>query len=478
MGGTIGLLSPATRRCLPTAELASHLTTVSHFFKESQFMSHGTNRRRFLQTSAVAGIGFWVAAGARAQECKSPNGKIAFASIGLGGKGSSDSSDAGNAGDMVAICDADENTLNNAGEKRFPKAKRYTDFRKMLDEMGKSIDAVTVSTPDHTHAPAALMAMRMGKHCFCQKPLTHSIYEARLMAKVAKEMKVATQMGNQGTAANPLRKAAAIVQSGALGAVKEVHVWTNRPIWPQGGARPEAAQCPKHLKWDLWLSAAKARPFANGYHPFSWRGWWDFGTGALGDMACHTVNMPYMALNLRDPIAIQAECAGHNKDSYPKWSIITFDYPALGKRPAVKLFWYDGGKKPDAELLEGKKMEASGCLIVGDKGKLYGPGDYCERELHIIGGASMPRVKWTHSPGHFEEWVLAIQGGEAARSNFADYSGGLSETILLGNLAVWAAASGKGEKVEWDAKNLRSPNTPGLEPIIKPTYRPGYTLDV
>ncbi len=166
-------------------------------------MSHCTNRRRFLQTSAVAGIGFWVAGGARAKESKSANGKIAFASIGLGGKGSSDSSDAGNAGDMVAICDVDENTLK-AGAKRFPKAKRYTDFRKMLDEMGKSIDAVTVSTPDHTHAPAALMAMRMGKHCFCQKPLTHTIYEARLMAKVAQEMKVATQMGNQGTAANSL----------------------------------------------------------------------------------------------------------------------------------------------------------------------------------------------------------------------------------------------------------------------------------
>jgi predicted dehydrogenase len=417
-----------------------------------------------------------VAGGARAQECKSPNGKVAFASIGLGGKGSSDSSDAGSAGDMVAVCDVDENTLKTA-EKRFPKAKRYTDFRKLLDEMGKSIDAVTVSTPDHTHAPAALMAMRMGKHCFCQKPLTHTIYEARLMAKVAKEMKVATQMGNQGTAENSLRKAAAIIKSGVLGPVKEVHVWTNRPIWAQGGDRPKPATCPAHLKWDLWLSAAPARPFANGYHPFSWRGWWDFGTGALGDMACHTVNMPYMALNLRDPVAIQAECSGHNKDSYPKWSIITFDYPALGKRPALKLFWYDGGKRPEADLLEGKKLEGSGCLVVGEKGKLYAPGDYCERELHLLGGLSMPKVKWRHSPGHFEEWVLAIKGGEPAYSNFGDYSGGLSETILLGNLAVWAAASGKGEKVEWDAKNLRSPNVPGLEPIIKPTYRAGYTLD-
>jgi predicted dehydrogenase len=429
-----------------------------------------------MQTSAVAGMGFWVAAGAQAKERKSANEKIAFASVGVGGKGSSDSGDAGNAGHMVAICDADENTLK-AGLKRFPKAKCYTDFRKMLDEMGKSIDAVTVSTPDHNHAAASLMAMRMGKHCFCQKPLTHTIYEARLMAKVAKQMKVATQMGNQGTAADSLRKAAALVQSGVFGPIKEVHVWTNRPIWAQGGERPAPAACPAHLKWDLWLGTARKRPFANGYHPFSWRGWWDFGTGALGDMACHTVNMPYMALNLRDPVWIQAECSGHNKDSYPKWSIITFQYPQLGKRAPVKLFWYDGGKKPEADMLEGKKMEASGCLVVGTKGKLYCPGDYCERELLPLGGVTLPEVKWEHSPGHFDEWVLAIKGGKPARSNFATYSGGLTETILLGNLAVWAAASGKGEKVEWDAKNLRSPNVPGLEPIIKPHYRSGYTLD-
>jgi len=191
-------------------------------------MSHRTNRRRFLQTTAVTGIGFWVAGGVRAQESKSPNERIAFASIGVGGKGSSDSHDAGKSGDMVAICDIDENTLNQAGERRFPKAKRYTDFRKLLDEMGRSIDAVTVSTPDHIHAPAALMAMRMGKHCFCQKPLTRTIYEARLMAQVAREQNVATQMGNQGTSYSPLRKAAAIVQSGVLGTVKEVHVWSNR----------------------------------------------------------------------------------------------------------------------------------------------------------------------------------------------------------------------------------------------------------
>ncbi len=440
-------------------------------------MSHETNRRRFLQTTAMTGVGVWVAGRLSAEEPKSANGRIAMAAVGLGGKGSSDSRDAGNFGDMVAICDIDENTLNKAGEKRYPKAKRYTDFRKMLEEMGDSIDAVTVSSPDHTHAPAALMAMRMGKHCFCQKPLTHTIYEARLMAEVARDKGVATQMGNQGTASNSLRKAAAIVKSGVLGTVREVHVWTNRPIWPQGGDRPKPAQCPPHVKWDLWLGPAAYRPYANGYHPFAWRGYWDFGTGALGDMACHTVNMPYMALNLRDPVAVQAECSGHNKESYPKWSIIHFDYPELNGRAAVKFTWYDGGKRPSMELLEGKQMSPSGCLVRGDKGGLYAPGDYADKELHMLGGAQMPEVKWEESPGHFEEWIRAIKGGPEARSNFPGYAGGLTETILLGNLAVWAAASGKGERVEWDAKNMRSPNVAGLETIIKPTYREGYTLD-
>jgi predicted dehydrogenase len=447
-------------------------------------MSHRTNRRRFLQTSALTGIGFWVAGGVSAQESKSPNEKIAMASIGIGGKGSSDSDDAGNFGRMVAICDVDENTLNSAGGKRFPKAKRYTDFRKMLDEMGNRIDAVTVSTADHTHAPAALMAMRMGKHCFCQKPLTHSIYEARLMAQVARDQKVATQMGNQGTAESRLRKTAAIVRSGVLGPIKEVHVWTNRPIWPQGGERPKPVPCPPHLKWDLWLGPAPERPYGNGYHPFSWRGWWDFGTGALGDMACHTVNMPFMALNLRDPTAVQAETSGHNKDSYPKWSIITFDFPALGDRSALKLVWYDGGKRVNKDLLDGKPLADSGSLVIGEKGKLYAPGSHAggfgpdALPVHLLGGPVEPKVKWVESPGHFAEWVRAIKGGEPAMSNFPDYAGALTETMLLGNLAVWVAASGKGEKVEWDAKNLKSTNVAGLEPIVKPTYRAGYTLDV
>jgi predicted dehydrogenase len=454
-------------------------------------MPHRTTRRAFVQTSAAAGLGFWVAGGVQAQESKSPNERIAMASIGIGGKGDSDSSDAGRAGDMVAICDIDDARLEGIG-RRFAKAKKFNDFRKMLDEMGKSIDAVTVSTPDHMHAPAALMAMRMGKHAFIQKPLTRCIYEARLLAEVARKHKVATQMGNQGTANDSLRKAAGLLRSKTIGAVKEVHVWTNRPIWPQGVKRPQTKECPAHVHWDLWLGCAAERPYADGYHPFAWRGWWDFGSGALGDMACHTVNMPYMGLELKNPTAVQAITSGHNKDSYPAWSEIHFDFPANAWRGALKFFWYDGGKAPRDELMDvmakhyAKELEKdknylkTGCIAVGEKGYLFSPGDYAEKKVKLSNAEELPEVEYVKSPGHFQEWIRAIKGGEPARSNCPDYSGGLTETILLGNLAVFAAdkANSMGPKVEWDAVNLKCTNMPELMAIVKPTYRKGYVLDV
>jgi predicted dehydrogenase len=441
-------------------------------------MSYLTDRRRFLKSTALTGVGVFVSGKAAAEDSKSPNERIRFACIGVGGKGQSDSRDAGNNGDIVAIVDIDDNTLEKAG-KFFPKAAKYSDYRKMLDEVGKNVDAVTVSTPDHMHAPASAMAMRMGKACFTQKPLTRSIWEARELGKIAAEAKVATQMGNQGTAANSLRKTAAVVRSGALGNVKEVHVWTNRPIWPQGGARPAEGQVPSNVHWDLWLGCAPARPYAPGYHPFAWRGWWDFGSGALGDMACHTVNMPFMALNLRDPSSVQATTSGHNQDSYPKWSIITYDFPKNGEREACKMVWYDGGQKPATDLFEGEQVSETGVLLIGEKGKLFAPGDYCERGYKVLAGATDPgKVDFEVSPGHFEEFALAIKGGKEARSNFANYAAPLTETILLGNLAVWAAAEAEkpGKKIEWDAQNLKATNAPEVELVVKPTYSAGYTL--
>jgi predicted dehydrogenase len=433
-------------------------------------MNFHNDRRDFLKTTALAGVGYWVAGSAQADDSKSPNEKIRFACIGIEGKGKSDSDDAAKNGDVVAVVDIDDKKLD-AATSRFPNAKKYVDFRKMLDECGKDIDAVTVSTPDHTHAVAAAMAMKMGKACFCQKPLTHSVYEARRLGEIAREMKVATQMGNQGTAKNGLRKGAAMVRAGSLGNVKEVHVWTNRPIWAQGGDRPKEETVPANLHWEEWLGPAPYRPYAKGYHPFAWRGWWDFGTGALGDMACHTVNLPFAALDLRDPTSIEAESAGHNKDSYSKWSVIRFEFPANATRGPVSLFWYDGGKRPAAELTSSiAKVGGSGCLIVGDKGKLYSPDDYGET-YQLLDGAEEKTVEFEESPGHFTEFARAIKGGKAAMSNFANYAAPLTETILLGNLAVWA-----GKKVEWDSKSLKATNAPEVDIIIKPEFRAGYTV--
>ncbi|MBN2580506.1 MAG: Gfo/Idh/MocA family oxidoreductase [Pirellulales bacterium] len=447
-------------------------------------MSQALQRRDFLKTTAALGIGYWIAPEILAAD-KSPSGRVAFGAIGVGGKGDCDTKMVSRLGNVVALCDVDEKALA-AASKKYKKAKTFTDFRKMLETMGDSIDAVTVSTTDHTHAPAALMAMRMGKHCFCQKPLTHTIYEARLMGQVAREKKVATQMGNQGTAEKNLRKSVTVLQSGVLGAPKEVHVWTNRPVWPQGESRPSSKPCPESLHWNEWLGPAPLRPFAEGYHPFKWRGWWDFGCGALGDMACHTMNMPFWALDLRNPVAVQAETSGHNGDSFPKWSIITYEFAATDKRPAVKLFWYDGGKKPDQALFLDQKVPETGSITLCEKGNLLSTGDYSENK-QIVFGEDAPEVDWKKvkyekPPGggepHYVEWVRAIKGGPPAKSNFPDYASALTETVLLGNLAVWVAAVGQGEKVLWDAEKMKVTNIEGLESMIKPTYRDGYTLDV
>jgi predicted dehydrogenase len=446
-------------------------------------MARQPNRRDFLKTAALAGVGFWGAGSAPAPEkSKSANEQLGFACIGVGGKGASDTADAARHGNIVAICDVDERTLAQAA-KLYPKARTFTDFRTLFDELGQSIDAVTVSTPDHTHAVAAAMAMRLGKHCFVQKPLTRTLWEARRLAEIARAMKVATQMGNQGTATSSLRRMAALIRAGVIGPVKEVHVWTNRPIWPQGAGPRVETPAPAAVHWDLWLGPAQPRPYAvyskehrdkkfagqPAYHPFAWRGWWAFGTGALGDMGCHNINMAFMALDLREPAWVEAETSGHNRDSFPEWSIVRYAFPARGSQPALTLLWYDGGKKPSAELLDGQEPGLNGTVVVGAKGKLIATRD--RGSYRIVGGGPEPKVDYPESPGHFAEFVRAIRGGPPAMSNFPDYAGPLTETVLLGNLAVWA-----GKRIEWDAKNLKATNAPEVEPLIRPTYRKGYTL--
>jgi predicted dehydrogenase len=477
-------------------------------------MNRRTSRRQFLQVGAAAGIGFWAAGGVTA--ARKDGDKLRFAGIGVGGKGHSDIMHASNFGEVVAICDIDEGHLAGAAkdlEKKGQKPKHYYDYRKMLDEMGKEIDAVTVSTPDHHHAPASIRAMKMHKHVYCQKPLTHTVYEARKMRETAKEMNVATQMGNQGTSESGLRRAVEIIQAGVLGQVREVHVWTNRPIWPQGpeailrvGAAKQVAMAalhgkevkptypavPNHVHWDEFLGPAPERPYDPIYHPFSWRGWWDYGTGALGDMACHTANMAFMALRLGYPTSIVCNKVHDlNPESCPTGAKVTFEFPARGMMEPVKFIWYEGIDNnrykylPPRDLFHGLEPVGSGSLLVGEKGILYSPDDYGAR-FKILGKKvddvwqaalevpkSLPR-NGKGDNGQKGEWVEAIRNGkpETALANF-EYAAMLTETILLGNVAIRA---GEGKKLEWDGPNMKVTNWSDAERYIKGEYRKGWEV--
>ena len=432
-------------------------------------MARTFSRRLFLKSGSLAASstlcgGFNILPGG-----ESPNEKLNIGIIGAGGKGAADLAGVSSE-NIAALCDVD-NSRAASSLNRYPKAARYTDYRKML-EKENGLDAVTVSTPDHHHAPAALMAMALGKHVYCQKPLTHSVSEARLMREAAKKYKVATQMGNQGHGEHGSRRMVELVRAGTLGTVKEVHVWSDRPIWPQGVKRPAKSQpVPAGLDWDLWLGPAPERPYHPAYVPFKWRGWWDFGTGALGDMCCHNMDVAYWALKLGLPETIEATSSPLFKESAPAWSVIRYRFPAIAGRPAVHLTWYDGPKRPPAELFEGEKVSGNGSIIVGDKGKLYIPHYWGDGKLlpkKDFAGFKAPEVSLPRSPGHYKEWIVACKGGPAALSNF-DYSAQLTEAVLLGNLAVRL-----GGKVKWDAKNMKVTGRPEAEPLIKRAYRPGY----
>jgi predicted dehydrogenase len=454
-------------------------------------MARTTSRRQFVKQSAAFGAAMWVGGQVRADD-RAANSRVRYASIGVGGKGDSDSADCARFGDVVAICDIDDSALDKrADSDAFRNAARYNDFRQMLSEMGDSIDAVTVSTPDHCHAPAAAMAMKMGKHCFVQKPLTHTVWEARRLQEIAKEMNVATIMGNQGTANSGVREAAAILKGGHLGNITEVHVFTNRPVWPQGLGKPtEEAEAPPWIHWDLWLGPAAERGFAEAYHPFKWRGWWDFGTGALGDMACHTFNMPFMGVELKNPTAIQAWTTGHGGYGYPQKSKIKFDFPKNDWRGDVAVWWYDGGNLPDVSLLKGfgfrgDTVNPRGAIIVCEKGTLFSWDDYGDEFVILDGdGKEMekPKVEFERSPGHFQEWHESIIGErKRAVSNFEEYAGPLTETILLGNLAVWSASGDPavaqeyaGKRIEWDAATLTATNAPEVMSVVNKPYREGW----
>jgi predicted dehydrogenase len=446
-------------------------------------MTHRSSRRTFLKQSALAGVGFWAAGGVTLAEAKSANDKLNVAFVGVGGQGGGNlGAIAGQGENIVALCDIDERPLG-AAAKNHSGAKTYTDWRKMLEQ--KDIDAVVVSTPDHSHAIIGVSAMKLGKHLYCEKPLAHSVYECRLMRKVAAEQKVATSMGNMGTAAEGLRRAVEIVQAGIIGPVTEAHVWTNRPSWPQGiDKRPPKKDPPKEVHWDVWLGPAPERDYGDGYHPFAWRGWWDFGTGALGDMACHTANMAFMALSLGYPTSVEAESDKINPETFPNWATITYQFPKRGDKPPVKWVWYEGKKKnkegkvmpniPEHKLGNLRSNDGSGSLMIGEKGFLFSPSDYGSD--YVLGfndkvkDFHMPEKTLPRSHGHHKDWIEACKGAKPALANF-EYAALLTEVVVLGNVALRV-----GKKIEWNGEDMKATNCPEAAQYVKPEFRKGWEL--
>lgn len=476
------------------------------------------SRRHFLKYSTIATgslalTGPWIVSG------RNLNDRIRIGVIGAGGKGASDTDgSAAVGGEIVALCDVDKKTLDERAVK-YPKARLYQDYRKMLQAMRNEIDAVIVATPDHVHAPASIMAMKMGKHCYCQKPLTHSVYEARMMRQTAAKMKVATQMGNQGSAGEGLRRAVEVIQAGVIGKPYELHVWSNRPIWPQGIDRPAGEDpVPETLDWDLWIGPAPMRPYKKDvYHKFAWRGWRDFGTGALGDMACHTVNMPFRALKLGYPNVVECEETSEmHPETYPKTSRIRFQFPAREGLPPLKFWWYDGSPneksvkvlRPSEDLTteilnliatqkdrdgkpKARALPSSGALILGDKGKIFSPDDYgstfyilrndekefakgSEHEACLAVPKTIPRNEGDGGDDQRQkaEWFRMMRGGAPAYSNF-DIAAYLTEIILLGCVAMRV---GVGKKLDWDGPNMKARNTREASKYVRREYRKGWSL--
>ena len=429
---------------------------------------------------------------------KNLNSKIQVASIGVGGKGRSDTMNAAKCGgQIVGLCDIDGGKLAEMA-KRYSKASTYSDFREMLTKIGDKVDAVTISTPDHLHGVAGIMAMQMGKNVYCQKPLTQTVWESRMMRNLSRDKKLATQMGNQGSAGDGLRRSVELIQAGVIGNPKELHVWTNRPVWPQGLERPAGADpIPDNLNWDCFIGPAQMRPYKQGvYHDFKWRGWSDFGTGALGDMACHTVNMPFRALKLGYPTKIECEMASRIYDeTYPLTSRVRFEFPEREGLPPLKFWWYDGNPRqsfdpvrPKTEVvseviaLRGGKLPGSGAVIIGDKGKLFSQDDYGGKPYVMLNGEKGYRDAGQHeackaipqvvprSPGHVEEWFEMMKGGSPAYSNF-EIAAYLNEVILLGCIAQQV---GEGQSIDWDGPNMKSTNNDRANQFVKRDYREGW----
>jgi predicted dehydrogenase len=413
-----------------------------------------------------------------------PSEKVNIAGVGIGGQGGHDI-DQFKDQNIVALCDVD---AAHAAHKfrQYPNAKRYINFRKMLDKEDKNIDGVVVGTPDHLHAIVSMAAIKRDKHVYCEKPLTHTVREARLLAEAARQHGVATQMGNQGQASEATRLVCETIWDGAIGQVREVHIWTDRPLnginkwyWHQGIDRPNGEDpVPETLDWDLWVGPAPMRPYVKGvYNPFVWRGWWDFGTGALGDIGCHTMDPAFRALKLGYPTSVEACCTLVNNETYPVASRVSYEFPARGDMAPVTLHWYDGGMKPPrpAELEDGRTWDTNGQLYVGDKGKMLGCRLIPEARQKEYG---KPPRKLERSPGHYKEWIIACKGGKPAGSNFPDHAGILAQVVLMGNIAIRPALKEKllSTKLFWDAEQFKFSNMPEANQYITKEYRQGWGI--
>ena len=462
------------------------------------------SRRQLLGGTALATAGFLFIPGRvlGLDGAKSPNEKLNIAGIGIGGKGKDDLAAVASE-NIVALCDVDWGYAGPVFD-HYPNAKRFKDYRKMLDEMPE-IDAVVIATPDHHHAPAAMAAIQHGKHVYCEKPLTHSVWEARLVAEAARNAKVATQMGNSGQASAETRRLCELVWAGAIGKVLEAHIWTDRPshglfdeYWPQGVGRPsEQPPVPGTLDWDLWLGPAPNRPFHTAYLPFKWRGWWDFGTGALGDIGCHACDPVFRALKLGAPITVQGASTRVNGETFPLGSMVTYEFPARDAQaqafnthvqgmsgaaagavemPPCKLVWYDGGLRPQrpAGLPEQATMGDNGTLLIGEHGFILGNTVFPEARAREVGDipSTLPR-----SPGHYQEWISACKGGPPAGANF-NWAGPLAEAVLLGNIALRRELREKLTrcKLQWDSANLKFTNLDEANAFIRREYRAGWSL--
>ena len=452
-----------------------------------------TSRRDFTKIVSVGSFGtlFLGAASCGVREKKQPepivwpSDKVNLAFVGITGKGGNNIKNLTDQ-NVVALCDVDWGEKAQAAFEAYPNAKRYKDFREMLDKQ-KDIDAVVISTPDHAHGVIAMMAIKMGKHVYCEKPLAHSVFETREITKAAQQYGVQTQMGNQGHSSKDIREFYEHIKAGTIGTVTEVHAWCDRPIgggtvsFPHNEGRPVGDyKVPKSLDWDLWLGPARERPYHPAYHPAKWRGYIDFGCGALGDFGCHTLDPAFWALDLGSPENVLASTSSLLKDfeydTYPTATIVTYKFPARGDQPAVKLTWYDGGMLPiHDDRLRNIQYPSNGALIIGDKGIImhgsHGAGGYKVFPYDKNVEVGTPPELIERSKGHYADWLEAIKTGKPASSNF-NYGGPLTETVLLGT----AATLFRNQELIWDNNNMKVTNFDAANAVIKPEFRSGWTL--